>query len=236
MPLHVDFCNIRGLHSNLTAVHQHLETSKPALLFLTETQISSPADTSYLKYPGYALEHLFVPRAGVCVYARDDICCRRLGVLEGNNNLSILWLRVDCDDHPRIYACLYRRHSGNNETDQLIEHIQDTIDLLLQKNPSAEIVVLGDFNAHHAEWLKSRTTDYAGRSFHDFILSYGLTQLVSAPTRIPDVEDHAPSLLDLFLSSHPDNYQILVEAPLGSSDHCLRIQLLQSYNLFYLWE
>ncbi|CAG4949277.1 unnamed protein product [Colias eurytheme] len=127
----------------------------------------------------------------------------------------------DCDDHPRIYACLYRRHSGNDETDQLIEHIQVTIDVLLQKIPSAEIVVLGDFNAHHAEWLKSRTTDHAGRSFYDFVLSYGLTQLVSAPTRIPDVEDHTPSLLDLFLSSHPDDYQITVAAPLGSSDHCL---------------
>ncbi|CAF4944969.1 unnamed protein product [Pieris macdunnoughi] len=76
--LAVDFTNVRGLNSNINAVHYHLETAKPALLFLTETQISSPADTSHLSYPGYKLEHSFVPRAGVGVYVREDICSRRL--------------------------------------------------------------------------------------------------------------------------------------------------------------
>ncbi|CAG4948144.1 unnamed protein product [Colias eurytheme] len=32
---------------------------------------------------------------------------------------------------------------------------------MLLQIPSAEIVVLGDFNAHHVEWLQSRTTDHA---------------------------------------------------------------------------
>ncbi|XP_045541428.1 uncharacterized protein LOC123722911 [Papilio machaon] len=216
----VDFCNIRGLHSNLEAVHYHLRTAKPALLFLTETQISSPADTSYLSCPGYKLEQSFLPRAGVCVYVREDICSRRLSLLEGRD-LSLLWLRVDGDDHPRVYACLYRSHSGNAETDRLMEQVQTATDSVLAQIPSAEIVVLGDFNAHHADWLGSRTTDHAGRSVHDFALSYDLTQLVTSPTRIPDVEDHTPSLLDLLLTSHPDSYKVSVEAPLGSSDHCL---------------
>lgn len=33
----VHLTNIRGLHANLDAVHFHLETDKPHLLFLTET-------------------------------------------------------------------------------------------------------------------------------------------------------------------------------------------------------
>lgn len=218
--LAVDFCNIRGLHSNIHAVHYHLETAKPALLFLTETQISSPADTSYLSYPGYSLEHAFIPKAGVCVYVRDDISSRRLCNLEGRD-LSILWLRVDGDDHPRVYACLYRSHSGDAETDHLLDHVQMATDLVLQQIPSAEIVILGDFNAHHAEWLGSRKTDHAGRSVHGLALTCGLTQLVATPTRVPDVESHTPSLLDLLLTSHPDGYNVAVEAPLGSSDHCL---------------
>ncbi|CAK1600021.1 unnamed protein product [Parnassius mnemosyne] len=94
-------------------------------------------------------------------------------------------------------------------------------DSLLQQVPSAEIVILGDLNAHHAEWLGSRLTDHAGRSVYDFALAYGLTQLVTSPTRIPDVEDHTPSLLDFLLTSHPDGYQVSVDAPLGSADHCL---------------
>ncbi|CAK1594722.1 unnamed protein product [Parnassius mnemosyne] len=145
---------------------------------------------------------------------------RRLGSLEGTD-LSILWLRVDSDDHPRVYGCLYRSHSGNADTDLLIDHVQMAADSVLQQIPSTEIVILGDFNAHHAEWLGSRFTDHAGRSVYDFALVYGLTQLVTSPTQIPDVEDLVPSLLDLLLTSHPDGYPVSVDAPLGSSDHCL---------------
>lgn len=218
--LRVHLCNIRGINSNLDPVHHHLESEKPAMLFLTETQVSSPADTSYLNYPGYKVEHKFVPRAGVCVFVRDDICVRRLSSLEGKD-LSIIWLRVDCDDRPRVYACLYRSHSGDTETDRLMENLETATDYVLEQIPSAEIVVLGDFNAHHIEWLGSQRTDHAGRSVHAFAMAYGLTQVISSPTRVPDVEDHMPSLLDLLLTSHPDGYQVTVDAPLGSSDHCL---------------
>ena len=111
----VDFCNIRGLHANLSAVHQHLEAAQPTLLFLTETQISCPVDTAYLVYPGYRLEHKFLRRAGVCMFVREDICCRRLHHLEARD-LSVLWVRVDFGGLTRIYACLYRSHSGDTDT------------------------------------------------------------------------------------------------------------------------
>ena len=56
--LNVGFCNIRGLHSNLNAVHHHLDKVRPALLFLTEIQIARPSDTAYLLLPGYKIEHI----------------------------------------------------------------------------------------------------------------------------------------------------------------------------------
>ncbi|XP_061717541.1 uncharacterized protein LOC133525263 isoform X2 [Cydia pomonella] len=220
----VDFCNIRGLHSNLSAVHYHLESAPPTILFLTETQISCPADTAYLLYPGYTFEHKFMRHAGVCMYARQEICCRRLHAFE-DRDLSVLWVRVDYSGHTRVYACLYRSHSGNTETTRLFEHLHLTADKLLEQYPSAELVILGDFNAHHVEWLGSRSTDHAGRSAHEFSLAYGLSQLVHSPTRIPDIEDHTSSLLDLLLTTRPDGYSVSVNAPLGSSDNCLvRIQ------------
>ncbi|VVC97883.1 unnamed protein product [Leptidea sinapis] len=118
------------------------------------TGLSRPNDTSYLTYPRYKIEHNFLPHAWICVYVREDICCRRLGNFE--------------EDRVRIY----RSHSGNAETDHLIDCVQAAIDDMLAQIPSAEIVALGDFNGHNAEWLGSRTTDYAGRSVHNFALAY----------------------------------------------------------------
>ncbi|KAJ8708410.1 hypothetical protein PYW07_010535 [Mythimna separata] len=91
---HHDRLNVYGLHSNLPAVHHHLETVKPHLLFLTETQIRCPSDAAYLNYPGYSLEYHFMQRAGVCVYVRNDICWQRLRHLE-DPDLSTLWMMVD---------------------------------------------------------------------------------------------------------------------------------------------
>ena len=99
--------------------------------------------------------------------------------------------------------------------------MQTATDSVLERYPSAKIVILGDFNAHYAKWLGSRFTDHTGKSVHNFALAYGLSQLVSSPTRVPDVMEHTPSLLDLLLTSHPDDHVVTVNAPLGSSDHCL---------------
>lgn len=186
----VQFSNIRGLHSNLVPVHHHLETDKPHLLFLTETQICRPADVAYLSYPGYSIEHTFIPRAGVCAYIRDDVCCRRLRDLD-NSRFSVLWLQFDTGSEQVLYACVYRSHSGDQETTGLIEYLSEAADVAQQRYPCAQLVFLGDFNAHHQNWLYPfQETDHAGNEVYKLSLSLGLTQLVNQATRIPDVASH----------------------------------------------
>ena len=216
----VDFANIRGIHSNLRAVHHHLETAKPAMLFLTETQILRPTDQSYLHYPGYVLEESFKAKAGVCLFVRSDVCCRRLRLME-DPSFSVLWVHVDLGFSSKIYVCLYRSHQGDQETTRLFEYLSRVTDEAQEQFPSAEMVFLGDFNAHHESWLKSPKTDHAGRTAHAFALTYDLTQVVNDTTRIPDVTGHRASLLDLLLTTNPLGYEVSVRAPLGSSDHCL---------------
>ncbi|XP_063530785.1 uncharacterized protein LOC134741818 [Cydia strobilella] len=221
LSLKVHLSNIRGLHSNLAAVHHHLETDKPHLLCLTETQIRCPADAAYLHYPGYTLEHTFKPRAGVCIYARDNICCRRLRNLEASN-FSTLWLLVDLGVQQIVYALIYRSHSGDLETTRLFQHLTEAAEVAQQRYPRAQLVFLGDFNAHHEEWLcPYQFTDHAGREARKFALSLDLTQLVDQPTRVPDVAGHTPNCLDLLLTTDPDRYNVSVSSPLGTSDHCL---------------
>ena len=84
----ISFCNIRGLSSNLNSVHQHLQSSSPHALFLTETKIRplDPNDNSilspHLKCPGYELFPSFFPKGGVCAFIRSDVQSSRLPQLD----------------------------------------------------------------------------------------------------------------------------------------------------------
>ncbi|KAJ8736918.1 hypothetical protein PYW07_000189 [Mythimna separata] len=217
----VQLSNIRGLHSNLNAVHHHLETDMPHLLFLTETQIRCPPDAAYLNYPGYSLEHHFLQRAGVCVYVRNDICCQRLRHLE-DPSLSTLWLLVDTGMDKIVYACVYRSHSGDQETTRLFDHLSEAADMALHRHPDAQFVALGDFNACHQDWLfPYQRTDHAGREARNFAVAMGLSQLVKQATRVPDVVGHTANCLDLLLTTDPDRCIVTVSSPIGTSDHCL---------------
>ncbi|KAJ8726649.1 hypothetical protein PYW07_001347 [Mythimna separata] len=204
-----------------SAVHHHLETDKPHLLFLTETQIRCPSDAAYLNYPGYSLEHHFLQRAGVCVYVRNDICCQRLRHLE-DPSFSTLWLLVDTGMDKIVYACVYRSHSGDQETTRLFDHLSEAADTALHRHPDAQLVALGDFNACHQDWLfPYQRTDHAGRQARNFAVSMGLSQLVRQATRVPDVDGHTANCLDLLLTTDPDRCIVTVSSPLGTSDHCL---------------
>ncbi|KAL0867444.1 hypothetical protein ABMA27_008231 [Loxostege sticticalis] len=209
LPLKVHLTNIRGLHSNLDPVHHHLETEKPHLFFLTETQIATPSDVAYLNFPGYTLEHKFKKCAG------------RLRGFE-KSEFPVLWLLVDTGMEKSLYAGVYRSHSGDRETTRLMEYLAETADIALQRYPTAELVFLGDFNAHHKEWLfPYQKTDHAGREARKLALALNLTQLVDQATRIPDIAGHTPNCLDLLLTTDPHRHSVSVSAPLGSSDHCV---------------
>jgi len=123
---------------------------------------------------------------------------------------------------------LYRSPSSQDCT--LFDVISDQIDQALSLYPSANIVVVGDFNAHHTEWLGSNVSDSAGVKAHNFCLSQSLTQIVNFPTRFPDNPNHLPSLLDLCLVSDPSQCSVSPHSPLGSSDHGLISLKLSSHS------
>jgi len=88
-------------------------------------------------------------------------------------------------------------------------------------HPLAEILNIGDFNIHHAEWLNSSSTDVGGSEALSFSHLNDLEQIIKHPTRVPDRLDQAPNTLDLFFTSNPQNYSYSLSSPLGSSDHSL---------------
>ena len=82
----------------------------------------------------------------------------------------------------------------------VFDSISFNIGEVLSINPSANVFVFGDVDAHHKDWLTySGGTD---RLVNCVIISGNLTQMVNFLTRIPDCHSHSPALLDFFLLTH----------------------------------
>ncbi len=64
-------------------------------------------------------------------------------------------------------------------------------------------------------------SDLEGRHCYNFSVAYELTQIIDYPTRVPDVDNQYPNLLDIFLTTYPDLCAVTVLCPLGLSGHCL---------------
>ncbi|MPC60987.1 hypothetical protein E2C01_055049 [Portunus trituberculatus] len=88
---YINFCNIRDLKSNFQPVEHCLSSTKPHLLFLTETQLSEATDSSPFSVPTYFLYSHFLSKAGCCVYVRNDLTCSRAHALK-SSEFSSIWL------------------------------------------------------------------------------------------------------------------------------------------------
>ena len=98
--------------------------------------------------------------------------------------------------------------------------VSSNIDDVLSINPSANVLVCGDFNVHHRDWLTySGGTDRPDELCYNFSISNDLTQMVNFPTRIPDCDSHSPALLDLFISSEASICSTMALPQLGNSYH-----------------
>ena len=100
----------------------------------------------------------------------------------------------------------------------LFDAISSNKEEVLPINPSANVFVFGDFNAHHKYRLTySGKTDTPGDLSYNLSISNDLTEMVNFPTRIPDRDFHKPTLLYLFISSDASICSTMVFPPLGNS-------------------
>src|SRR6201990_748127 len=72
----INFCNIRGLFTNFHFVEHHIPSSRPPLLFLTETQVSECSDSKPYSVSSYCLYPQFSAKADVAL-----MCATMLSVL-----------------------------------------------------------------------------------------------------------------------------------------------------------
>ena len=132
----------------------------------------------------------------------DSYLCFRLALLHSVSYFFFLY------QSPSLLLCM------------IFDFISSNIYDILSINPSANVFVFGDFNAHYKDWLTySDGTGRPGELCYNFSISNDLTQIVNFPTRISDCDSHSPALFGLFLSSDASICFTIAFHPLRNSDH-----------------
>ena len=171
--LHLSFATVRGVNENFTAIQSSLQLNSPYLLALCESRRHNSIMSTSLTVPGYVIHRLDAPPChGLCVFAKDTLPFGREILLEDVRHeymCSCLALL-----HSTIYV-YFLYHSPSSQNSAIFDAISNSIALALSRHPTAEIIVFGDFNVHHKEWLiRSHSTDAPGVSAFNFALSYDI--------------------------------------------------------------
>ena len=171
---YINFCNICSLRSNFQSVEHHLSSSKPYLLFLTETKLSETTDSSLYPVPSYFLySHFYLKLAIVSTY---DITCSRAHNLE-SSEFSTIWFRLNCHSTTKFFCAVYCSLNFSDYV-KFFDYLTSKAEHILTNFPFVEISILGDFNVHHQLWFSFSFTDQPDEHAFNFAILHDLEQLV----------------------------------------------------------
>jgi hypothetical protein len=178
---------------------------KPTLIALNETLLSAKDSLQLLTPPGYK-KVVRLDRdgngGGLVVFAEDFRLVDTVDVKCYNTVGSSEMVCVKYLDH-HIVLC-YTQKSATAGV------LFDSLEQLRVRYAGVMLTVLGDFNAHHREWLISKTTDEAGRRAQSFSETFNMQQLVNVPTR-------GDNALDLVFTDVGAKFKVCPH--FGTSDH-----------------
>ena len=106
---------------------------------------------------------------------------------------------------------VYRNPDAN---DSIFDCLLSSRASIQQNEIRSSFLFLGDFSAHHREWLNSISpTDRHGLRAYDFSSVSGFDQLVSEPTHV------SGNCLDMIFTDVPGVVTSCVGSPIGTFDH-----------------
>ena len=218
-PLNICFSNVRGFRSKFIAIEVFLQQQAPDILAVSESRLDSEISSLSFAVPGFNLHRLDMPPShGLAVYVKDSLPISRETVLESHNH-EFMCFKLSLLQHTFFLFFLYR--SPSSSSCEVLDSISCSIDQALQSNPSANIMICGNFNVHHKQWLiHSRTTDVPGTLSYDFALSLMTLSKLSQDQLVFLISQ---MIRHICLTSFfdPDQWSAEVLAPLGTSDHAV---------------
>ena len=184
--LKISFTIIQGLYSNSVDQESFLESNSPDILALCKANLDDSIDSGNFSVSGYlpliqkdSSTHMHV----LAVYVKEGLSFARDLSLE-NSADSYLCFRLALLHSVSYFFFLYRSPSSALCT--VFDSISSNIDEVLSINPSANVFVFEDFNAHQKDWLTySGGTDRSCEFWYNFSISNDLTQMVNFLYQIP---------------------------------------------------
>ena len=171
---------------------------------ITETWLTANIADPVVYVSGYTIvrKDRATPKRGgdVEAFVKSSIGFRTIEELD-NPLFECLWLYIRPPRLPRGFSCIIIciiYHPPLNDEAGLAEHLISSLDSILDKNPNAGVILVGDFNRFNFRILSN---------------NFNLRQFVKAPTR-------GSATLDLILTNlfeHICKPDIL--AGIGLSDH-----------------
>ena len=105
----------------------------------------------------------------------------------------------------------------NSNAMEFTSNLEESIQKL---STNEQLLIAGDFNAHHVDWLESDDTDTCGELLSELFNTYSLDQIVHFPTNL-----HLGKLkgcIDL-IATNISQINLTSSSPLGKSDHVVLI-------------
>ena len=194
-----------------------ISTSMPFdLIFCSETLVSNFGHSSEFLLPGFSkpllLRRNAIPRArGMALYIKSGFSATRFNKFECGCH-EVMVVRVCSRFHNFYIFSLYRNPDLD---DTIYDCLLSSMAEIQSLDYKSSFLFLGDFNAHHREWLSSVSpTNCHGHAVHDFADLSGCDQMVESATH------NSRNRLDLVLTTVPGVTVVDIIPPLGSSDHC----------------
>ena len=153
-----------------------LESSSPSFFDLCETNLDDSVDSGNFSVKGYlplirkdSITHMH----GLTVYVKERLPFARELPLE-NSTDSYLRFRLALRHVVSYFFFLYRSSSSSLCT--VFDSISSNTGEVISIDPSANVLVFGDFSVYHKDWLTySSGTDRPGKLYYNFSISNDLT-------------------------------------------------------------
>ena len=173
---------------------------------ITETWLTANIADPVVDISGYTIvrKDRAMPKrgGGVCAFVKSSISFRTIEELD-NPLFECLWLYLRPPRLPRGFSCIIIciiYHPPLDKEAGLAEYLISSLDTVLDKNPNAGVMLVGDFNRFNFRILSN---------------NFNLRQLVKAPTR-----GSATLILDLILTNLFEHFcKPDILAGIGLSDH-----------------